>query len=166
MDYVTLLSKILWPVHPWTKHSPVNMSTQPGMPGPTASRKRKAAIDDNGEPVTLVKKKIVGPRVTKKKKLDMTTASTTRAPQKPIPVKPRVTRQPSVKDVFDERDKPPSLPPRNSRHILELTDGEEDDDDDPPPPAMDVEDDDDDDEDDVPEEGEEDAEAELGMTPL
>jgi hypothetical protein len=139
------------------------MSTQPAMPGPTASRKRKAPIDDNGEPVTLVKKKVAGPRVTKKKKLDLSTST---APQKPIPVKPRVTRQPSVEDVFDERDIPPSLPPHNPQHILELTDGGEEDDD-PPPPAMDVEydDDDDDDDDDNPEEGEEDADAELGMTP-
>jgi hypothetical protein len=147
------------------------------MPELTSSRKRKAPIDDNGEPVTLVKKKIIGPRVTKKIKLDMMTASSATAPQKPIPpnkssgssaAKPRVTRQPSVEDVFDERDKPLSLSPRNPQHILELTDGEEEEDDDPPPPAMDVEDDEDDDdeENDVPEEEEEDDEAELGMTSL
>jgi hypothetical protein len=33
------------------------MSTQPAMPEPTASRKRKVPIDDNGDLVTLVKKK-------------------------------------------------------------------------------------------------------------
>ena len=140
------------------------------MPESTAPRKRKAPIDDNGEPVTLVKKKIVGPRVTKKIKLDMMTAIS--APQKKsIPpnkssassAKPQVTRQPSAEDVFDERDKPLSLPPRNPQHILELTDGEEEENNDPTPPAMDVEDDE---EDDVPEEEEEDDEAELGMTSL
>ena len=90
----------------------------------------------------------------------MTTGS-----QEPIPAtkscassaaKPRVTRQPSVEDVFDERDNPPSLSPCNPRHILELTDGEEEEDDDPLPPAIDVEDDNEED-DDLKEE-EEDAE--------
>ena len=112
--------------------------------------------------------KIVGPRVTKKIKLNMMTAFS--APQKPIPpnkssassaAKPQATRQPSVEDVFNERDNPLSLPPCNPQHILEL-DGEEEEDD-PTPPAMNVEDDE---EDDVPEEEEEDDEAELGMTSL
>src|SRR6266511_1275254 len=98
----------------------------------------------------------------------MTMAPTTTAPKKPIPAKksstsssarPRVTRQPSVEDVFDERDHPPSLSPHNPQHILEPVDSDEEDDD-PAPLAMDVEDDED--EEDDPEDEEEDAEAELG----
>ena len=97
----------------------------------------------------------------------------TTRPQKPIlatkscassAAKPRVTRQPLVEDVFNERDNPPSLSPHNPWYILELTDVEEEEDNDSPPLAMDVEDDDEED-DDLKEE-EEDAEAELGMTSL
>jgi hypothetical protein len=73
-------------------------------------------------------------------------------------------KAPSVEDVFDERDNPPSLSPHNPQHILEQTDSEEKEDDDPSSLAMDVELDDDE-EDDLEEE-EEDTEAELGMTSL
>ena len=135
-------------------------------PAPTASRKRKAPIDDNGEPVIITKKKKAGPRVTKKK---MTTAPTRTAPKKPIPAKKlstssSATRQPSVEDVFDERDHPPSLSPHNPQHILEPVDSDEEDDD-PAPPAIDVEydEDEDEDEEDNPEDEEEDDDAELGL---
>jgi len=141
------------------------MSFQPA--NPTASQKRKAPIDDNGEPVILPNRKMAGTRGAKKKKLGTATTSTTTAPpQKPIPTasvstKSRASRKATVEDVFDESDHLPSPPPRNSRHIIELEEEEEDD---PAPPMMDVEDDEEeeDDEDDL-EEKEEDDEAELGI---
>ena len=143
------------------------MSFQPA--NPTASRKRKAPIDDNGEPVILPNRKMAGTRGAKKKKLGTATTSTTTVPpQKPIPTasvstKSRASRKATVEDVFDESDHLPSPLPRNSRHIIELEE-EEEEEDDPAPPMMDVEDDEEeeDDEDDL-EEKEEDDEAELGI---
>jgi len=69
----------------------------------------------------------------------------------------RFKKRPSVEDVFDKRDHSPSLPPRNSRHIIELDDDEND----LPIPAMDI--DDEEEERDDCEEAEEDDEAELGI---
>jgi hypothetical protein len=144
------------------------MSSPSSNPGPTGARKRKAPINDNGEPVVLAKKKVVGPRASKKQKLETITASTTMVPQKPTLVKksgtssakPQASRHPSVEieEILDERDSPRSFPPRNPKHILELDDDEEND---PPSPAMDVEDDED--KDDKSEEAEEDDEAEIGL---
>lgn len=146
------------------------MSSPPANLEPTGSRKRKAPIDDNGEPVVLAKKKIVRPRVTKKQKYEMATAPMATAPQKPVAAKkssasssakPQVSRQASVENIFDERDHPCSLPPRNSQYILESEDEEENGD--PVSLAMDI---DDKEEEKDPEEEEEDAEAELGLFSL
>jgi hypothetical protein len=140
------------------------MTLPPVNPG---TRKRKAPIDDNGEPVIIGKKKVAGARVTKKKKLEMATATSTSAQRNPLPAsasssaKPGVSRQPSVEDVVDERDHSCSHSPRNPQHILESEDEE---DDDLPPPAMDVEDDEDEEEEEEGlEKAEEDAEAELSL---
>ncbi len=136
------------------------MSFPSSNPGPIGARKRKATINDNGEPVELAKKKVLGPWAGKKQKLGTTTASTTTAPQKATLVKKsgnssaQVSRHPSV--GINKGDSPDSFPSRNPKHILELEDEEEDD---PPPPATDVEDN----EDDKTEEAEEDDEAELGL---
>jgi hypothetical protein len=160
----------------------INMPPTPVNSDSAGSRKRKAPIDDNGEPVTIPGKKVLGPRG-KKQKADgtptnfaETTDPATRQPlfRKDLPAnnsggtlstkqKVRQTSPVEIEEIFDEEDHPRSLPPRNPRHILE---SEDDDDDDPPPPAMDVDDDEEEAEEDVEEEKEEDAEAELRLLSL
>lgn len=144
------------------------MPSKPANQEYTCSRKRKAPIDDNGQPVTLPAKKTLGPlaRGMKKQKKDNTSRNSTNAagpatgpslPQKPLPTsnlsttKSKVSsRSSSIEDVFDEEDHPHSLPPRNPHHILELEAGDLDE---SHHAAIDVDDD-----------GEqEDAEAELGL---
>ena len=142
------------------------MPSKPANQEYTHSRKRKAPIDDNGQPVTLPAKKTLGPRRVKKQKKDNTSRNSTNAagpatgpplPQKPLPTsnlsttKSKVSsRSSSVEDVFNEEDHPRSLLPRNPHHILELEAGDLDE---SHHAAIDVDDD-----------GEqEDAEAELGL---
>lgn len=146
------------------------MPSQPANQEFVSSRKRKAAIDDNGEPASLPAKKKLPLRGMKKPKKGNTSTNSTNAagpatgpclPQKPLPAsilsttKSNVSnRSSSIEDVFDEEDNPHrSLPPRNPSHILELEDGDSDE---SHHAEIDV--------DDVDEQ--EDAEAELGLLSL
>ena len=157
-------------------------------PTPTkSSRKRKAPIDDNGEPVKLDKKRQRG--IPKEKNATHSSATgkaaTVRSvvPKKPIPVKkpvgknrtqqvlqhPVARRSPSVEieDVPDEDDHPQSFPPRNPRYILESVDSSDNEDETQPSLTRNVNMDDEEARETSPEDGARDAspedeEAELG----
>jgi hypothetical protein len=144
-----------------------------------SSRKRKAPIDDNGEPVMVSKKKAtVGPHPSKKPKPAPTKKVTPKAATKTAPSKKKTlpvknsstnqqvpTRSASVEDMYDEEDHPRPDPPRNPQQILELVDSEGEDND-PPPPAKDVNVDSKETDDGEQEEAEEDDDAELGWFKL
>lgn len=137
-----------------------------------STRKRKAPIDDNGEPVVVGKgkKAVLGPHPAKKQKKAPTktvtprTAATTIAPStsqtKILPARQVSTNQQvptrsvSVEDMFDKDDHSHSDPPHNPRYIIESVNSEEEDN--GPAPAMNVDNDED------TEEPEEDDDAELG----
>ena len=131
------------------------MPAFPANSEPLGSRKRKVPIDDNGDMVTLAKKRTQGT-----KKSIVAIPSTTRAAKKLIKVnkltfsssEKRGKQQASVVEVFDVRDHSPSPShsPRNPQSILEDND-----------PAKDV--DTDKGESSGEEKEEEDAEAELGL---
>ena len=138
------------------------------------SRKRKATIDDNGEPVAIAKKVSVPRPVKKFKKAPtksatqaVTQAAMTTAPSRTLPAgntsKQKVPRRSvSVEDMFDEQDHLCSNPPRNPVHILEPRGGDNENENDlNDPRPMDVDDDDDDRNDDRNEDDVEDDEAEL-----
>lgn len=143
------------------------MSGLPANSEPLGARKRKAPIDDNGDPIVLATK--AGARVPKKKKMEAPTTGLgakkgilKNKPPISLPAK-RVARQASVEEVFDERDHPPSRSPHNSCYIIEPEDIEEEEN------AMDIDKNKPDDEEtssDEEEEEEEEAEAELGMFSL
>jgi len=136
------------------------------------SCKRKALIDDNGEPVMVGKKKAVLPPAKKQKnapightKLATLKAAMATAPSKALLTKKSSTNQQvptrsvsvEIEDMYDEQDHPHFDPPRNPQHILESVDSEEDDG--PPPPAIDVDEQEDEPEEEEPEE---DNDTELG----
>jgi hypothetical protein len=136
-----------------------------------SSRKCKAPIDDNGEPVMVSKKKapVLGPHPSKKPKpaptKKVTPKAATTSKKKTLPVKKTntnqqvPTRSASVEDMYNEEDHPHPNPPRNPQHILESVDsGGEDE-------VMDV-DDDGEEMGDKQEEAEEDDDAELGWFTL
>ena len=133
-------------------------------------RKRKIPLDDNGEPVQIVKKK-VGPGPQKKAKTapkKTTSATATKLVPGRIPTagpSQSRARSASVEDILDEIVH--SVPPLNPRNILEAADGSDDDEflvpEKPPPSesAMDV--DDETEAESQTEEPEESDEAELSM---
>jgi hypothetical protein len=86
-----------------------------------SSRKRKAPLDDNGDPVDL--------NVSKRKKLSAITKPTL-PKKKAVPNEPALARKRQsveVQDVPDEHDRNYSEVPRNPRNILEAADGSDDD---------------------------------------
>jgi hypothetical protein len=101
-----------------------------------SARKRHAPLDDNGEPVSVP--------VPKRRK---------NAPKQGVPVKKKAT----VEEIPEDPVR--SNPPQNPRNILEASDGSDGDLGLPSSTPMEV----DSDEDENVEEGEENAEAELGL---
>ena len=97
------------------------MPVPPTNPGPTdavrASRKRKAPLNDNGDPVNMNPQKMrkTSAAIPPKKKV---------APEKPVPAK----RRPSVEmeEVPDNSERFQSEVPHNPRNILEAADGSDD----------------------------------------
>jgi hypothetical protein len=86
------------------------------------SRKRHAPLDDNGEPVTIPKRRNVSEQ-TKKQKSVSTVPSKTAPPKKIAPTK----RKPSVEiEEVSEEESFHAGPPRNPRNILEASDGSDD----------------------------------------
>jgi hypothetical protein len=121
------------------------MSSHP-VPTKNSSRKRKAAIDDNGEPVKLDKKKARG---TQKGKATTKSSATGKAPTiaptillKTIPTKTlpvagstssqqvrehlRKSSSVEIEDIPDEDNNPHSFLPHNCHHILESVDSSTD----------------------------------------
>lgn len=97
----------------------------PTNPGPTdevrPSRKRKAPLDANGDPVNM------NPAKKKKASVGSTTPALPKkksVPEKPVPAR----RQPSVEmeDMPDDSERFRSEVPRNPRNILEAADGSDD----------------------------------------
>jgi hypothetical protein len=86
-----------------------------------SSRKRKAPLDDNGDPVNL--------NISKRKKpLDVMKSSLPK--KKAVPNEPALARKRQsveVEDVPDEHNRNHSEVPQNPRNILEAADGSDDD---------------------------------------
>lgn len=109
-------------------------------PTKNSSRKRKAPIDDNGEPVKLNKKK-ARPQVKNTTKSSATSKTATAAHHKTLAKNligssstQHQRKSPSVEieDVIDEEDNPLSFPPRDPHHILESIYDDDGNNEDPP----------------------------------